>query len=184
MKKWIKKILPLFLLSFLIGFLSAKVGLAEVFIQGGGVGGFPFGDPAFSELNPGPGAFAALGFKGNTFGVRGEFLWINFPADTASGSDLLGGGVDFMVYSPRFAAEVIQLYLALGGGFYVLTGSADLGGFGFNVGAGVDLKLTDHISLGIENNFRPIINLFGEFSTFDDDILYIYTLMGILTFHF
>jgi len=181
MKNWIKKILPLFLLGFLIGFLPANIGRTEVFIQGGGLGAFPFGDSGFSEFNPGPGAFAALGFKGGTFGVRGEFLWMNFPHDTSSNENIFGGGVDFMVYSPRFIAEAVQLYLALGTGFY---GSDSLFGLGFNVGVGADLKLTDHVSLGIENNYRPIFNIFSGLSSLDDEVLYTYTVMGILTYHF
>ena len=178
-----KQLILVITISFLMTFLFSTKTKAEVFFQGGASGVLEFRDNDYvTTLRPG--AMGALGWKSKKYGVRGVFNYVDsIPIDTGNAwHDFYNVGLDFL-YSPvSFRNDTLTPYLVVGGGYYIvdLGNSTSSNGLGGNIGLGLDYKLSETISIGVENLFRPIAFLIDD----SGDFLVTYNFMGLLTFKF
>ena len=169
-------------------------------LQVGMVGSMDLGDPSDGpNLKLGPGAFAAAGYIFGILGVRGSFLFASMDSEGNSpnfglGSELWGGTVDLLIY-PFNTAEnqdsIFQPYFVVGVGGYLLENQTlfptSAEGIGGNIGAGFDVHILERLTIGFENNYRPMAfwqsspNGFFGTNSFGKQF---YTFMGTIGLHF
>lgn len=172
-----KKLIIILTLTLSLSLLTSKKSNAEVFFQGGG------GASYFMDIDLDqdvlPGAYLAMGFKDKSTAIRAYSHILIWNNDDDPHIPIPGGGLDLQIFSPAILKEKLKGYLILGAGYHFPFF------FGANLGLGIDFKIHEKISLGIENTFRPIWNPFGDsWEDNDGSWFYMYNAMGVLTYHF
>ncbi len=126
-------------------------GLGNFFIQG---------EDEFSKIYRGGGGFDLfLGFRLNDF-IAFEFGWLaafqEVEQSTTSTTTLSSGAMQSVYFDGKIfivpSSERIEPFVQLGVGAYILSESlnAELTGFGFHIGGGVDVRLSDFVALGLK----------------------------------